>query len=267
MSNIYSQDVLNFNKKFVECEDKWIIFEPNKDKSFTFGFIYIDEQAGLTFNREGKFSIGEDKLIKVKRLKDANIKIRLRPNDVKVAIIPESMYKDLQITKKPEWLKYYKTDTTSVKRLFRWGFIYNGYNECSKALSYLKKAKEIDPKYEGLNVELAFSYNCLNDFENAMKILEEEIILKPIDAYVNKEYIYSITKTDEIDKATKRYFKVLKTIEDHTFNAENSFNIMQYYYKKKDLKNFKTWYEEFKKCKNNNKTLDEYAERMGKDLK
>lgn len=263
---LFAQDNLLFNKKFVECEDKWIVFEPNEDKSFVFGFIYIDEQAGLTLNREGKFLIGEDKLIKVEKLKDANIKMRLRPNNVKVAIIPESMYKELQIIKIPEWLKYYKTDTTSVKRLYKWGYIYNGYNECAKALTYLKRAKEINAKYEGLNVELAFSYNCLGDYKNAINILEEEILLKPVDAYVNKEYIYAISKSDEIVKATKRYYKSLKIIKDKTFNAENCFNIMQHYFYKKDLKNFTNWYDEFKKCENNNKMLDEYAERMNKEL-
>ena len=52
---IGAQTNLNFDKRFVECEDHWVTFNMNKDSSYTYGFIYIDEEAGLTFNREGNF--------------------------------------------------------------------------------------------------------------------------------------------------------------------------------------------------------------------
>ncbi len=31
---------LRFDKRFVECEDKWVAFKMNEDSSYTFGFIY-----------------------------------------------------------------------------------------------------------------------------------------------------------------------------------------------------------------------------------
>jgi len=261
-----AQQNLRFDKRFVECEDKWVAFKMNEDSSYTFGFIYIDEQAGLTFNREGNFKWGVDNLLQVERLKEANIKVRLQPNNVKVALIPETMFEELQIDKLPEWLSYYKTDTASVKRLYNWGYMYNGWNECAKALTYLTKAKEIDPTFEGLNVELAFSYNCLKDFEKAEKILEEELVLNPTNAYVNKEYIYTISKTDHIEKATTQYLKSLETIKDKSYNAENCFNIMQFYYNNNDLKNFNIWYKKLAKCDNENKLITEYAEKMKNEL-
>ena len=257
---------LKFDKRFVECEDKWVSFKMNEDSSYTFGFIYIDEQAGLTLNREGNFKINSDNSIKVERLKEANIKVRLQANNVKVALIPESSFKDLQIEATPEWLKSYKSDTLSAKRLYKWGYMYNGWNECSKALTYLTKAREIDPKYAGLNVELAFSYNCLKEFDKAKTILEEELKAKPTDAYTNKEYIYTISKTESIDKATKQYLNSLESIKDKTYNAENCFNIMQFFYNKKDAKNFNFWYIELKKCSNDNKMITEYAEKMKADI-
>ncbi len=39
------QTLLNFNKRFVESEDRWVAFQIDKDSTFTYGFIYIDEQA------------------------------------------------------------------------------------------------------------------------------------------------------------------------------------------------------------------------------
>src|SRR5690349_6823667 len=108
-------------------------------------------------------------------MKETNVKVRLEPNNVKVAIIPSTMYKDLQIEEFPEWLKYYKTDTASIKRLYDWGYMYNGWNMCGKALTFLERAKIVDPNYKGLNVELAFSYNCLRQFEKAEKVLESDV--------------------------------------------------------------------------------------------
>ncbi|MGB8194573.1 MAG: hypothetical protein WCF67_21760, partial [Chitinophagaceae bacterium] len=45
-----AQTPLEFNKRFVECEDKWVAFQAEEDGTHAFGFIYIDEHAGLTLN-------------------------------------------------------------------------------------------------------------------------------------------------------------------------------------------------------------------------
>jgi len=264
--NLSAQVNLKFDKRFVECEDKWVAFNMNEDSSFTYGFIYIDEQAGLTFNREGQFKIKNDLSFNVEKLKEASIKVRLQPNDVKVAWLPETMYKVLLIDPVPEWLKFYKMDTASAKRLYKWGFMYNGWNECAKALPYLLKAREVEPTYKGLNVEIAFSYNCLKLFDLAEQILEEELKIDPTNAYVNKEYIYTITKTKFVDKAITQYFKSLETIKDKSYNAENSLNILQYFYRQKDIKNFNAWYSEFQKWPNNNPMMADYASKMKLDI-
>ena len=261
-----AQSKLIFNKRFVECEDKWVAFKMNKDSFYTFGFIYIDEQAGLTFNKEGDFKFNEDSSLKVERITESSIKVRLQANNVKVAVIPESMYKDLQIEKLPEWLKNYKNDTGSVSRLYKWGYMYNGWNECAKALTYLVRAKQVDPNFEGLNVELAFSYNCLEQYDKAEQILVEEIKVNPSNAYVNKEYIYTLTKNKKIDIAGKQFFEFIKSSKQSEYNAENCYNILQYYYFTKDKENFNKWYEELLKWPNNNKMINTYADRMKNDL-
>lgn len=239
--NLQAQTNLTFNKRFVECEDKWVAFKIDKDSTNSYGFIYIDEEAGLTFNYEGKFKLKPDNTYLIEKNKEANIKVRLEPNNVTVAIIPESMYKDLQIDSIPEWLKYYKTNLNSVSRLYKWGFMYNGWNECNKALEFLLKVKSIDANYKGLAVELAYSYNCLNDYNKASEVLEGAIKDDPTNAYINKEYIYTLINKKEIDKSIEQYNKSIKLNVENTYNAENCFNILGYYYKQKDNKNFNIW--------------------------
>lgn len=262
-----AQPTLNFNKRFVESEDKWVAFKQDKDNAHAYGFIYIDQQAGLTLNYEGTFKILSTGKFVPKKLDSANMKVRLQPNNVLVAFIPENKFQELKISAVPEWLQYYKTDTTSVEHLYRWGYMYNGWGECAKALTYLERAEKIDNKFKGLPVELSYSYNCLNQFDKAELILEEEIKTNSADAYVNKEYIYTLTKNNHIDKAIKQFETSITTLKDEQYNAENCYNILQYYYFQKDKDHFKKWYKILQKLPTKNKMISKYADDMHKDMK
>ena len=263
---INAQNDLIFNKRFIECEDKWVAFYMNEDSSHTYGFIYIDTQAGLTLNLEGDFKYQPDSSLLVEKNKETNIKVRLENNNVKVAIIPEAMFNDLQIDSIPAWLKFYKTDVDSINRLYKWGFMYNGWGLCEKALEYLLKAKRIDSEYEGLLVEIAYSYNCLKKYDLSAAVLEEALRMKPTDAYTNKEYIYTLTQQKNIQKAIEQYEKSVELGIDDKYNAENCFNILGQFYYKKDVKNFNKWVKKLKKWPNSNKQIDAYIKMMKKEL-
>ena len=265
-TRLNAQSTLNFDKRFVESEDKWVAFSPDKDSSYAYGFIYIDEQAGLTLNYEGTFKISPTGEFIPKKLDSTNMKVRLQPNNVLVAFIPDNKFQELKVPAIPDWLKYYKTDTNSIERLYRWGYMYNGWDECAKALTYLEKAEKINPKYKGLAVELSFSYNCLKQYGKAEAILEEEIKTNPTDAYVNKEYIYTLTKNNKIDDAVNQFENSLRSLNDNQYNAENCYNILQYYYNQKDKGNFNKWYKVFQDQPNENKMMTKYAENMKADI-
>jgi tetratricopeptide (TPR) repeat protein len=254
-TNLKAQTQLNFDQRFVESEDKWVAFQKGKDSSYAYGFIYIDEQAGLTLNYEGTFTITPTGEFVPKKLDSTSLKVRLEPNNVLVAFIPESKFQELKITAIPEWLKYYKTDTNSVARLYRWGFMYNGWNECAKALTFLEKAEKIAPTYKGLAVELAFSYNCLGQYDNAVSVLKEALKANPQDAYTNKELIYALIKSGQLDKASEGCKKAIAICTDKTYNGENCYNLLNTYFVRKDKENFNIWLNETKKWNGNNDKL------------
>jgi tetratricopeptide (TPR) repeat protein len=203
-----------------------------------YGFIYIDAQAGLTLNYEGNFTISDNGIFIPKKIDSTNFKIRLQPNKVRVAFIPENKFEELQVPPIPDWLKYYQTDTNSVQRLYRWGFLYNGWNECTKALTYLERAKKINPEFKGLAVELAFSYNCLEKYDKAILILQNALVSNPADAYINKELIYAELKSGQLDKAAESCKIAIKVCTDKSYNGENCYNLLYSYYLKKDKTNF-----------------------------
>lgn len=266
-TKLNAQSNLTFNKRFVECEDKWVAFNKNKDNSYPYGFIYIDPEAGLTLNYQGTFKISSNgKFIPTKLDSVNNMIIRLKPNNILVAFIPKNKFTELKIDSIPTWLKFYKTNKNSIERLYKWGYMYNGWNECKKALTFLKKANQMNPNYKGLAVELAYSYNCLKQYDLAENILKENININPDNAYVNKEYIYTLSKNNKIKKAIQQYKLAKKTIKDKQYDVENCYNILQYFYFQKDQKKFNKWYEELSKLGIKNKMIKIYADRMKKDI-
>ena len=241
-SNCFSQEKLIFNTKFTQSEDKWVAFEADSIGTHNFGFIYIDSQAGLTFDYAGSFKIDNNgKFIVEKQEREGSIKVRLEPNNRLVAIIPESHFAELELSKFPKWLKYYKEGENSIERLYKWGYMYNGWEECSKALEFLEKANKINPDYKGLRVELGFSYNCLNQYQKAIDILKQAILREPNDAYIYKELLYSQIHNNQLNDALVTYEKILNEVADKTYNAENAYNILGEYYRQKNLEKFNDW--------------------------
>ena len=262
----YAQSELNFNKRFVQSEDKWVAFQKNEDNSYAFGFIYIDAEAGLTLNYEGTFKISANGEYIPTKLDSTNMKVRLEPNNVKVAFIPTNKFLELDVELTPNWLKIYKTGENSIERLYKWGYMYNGWSECKTALSYLEKANNINPDYKGLAVELAFSFNCLKQYDKAENILEKAIEINPSDAYIRKEYIYTLSKNNKVEKAAKQYEIAKVKVKDKRYDAENCYNILQSYYYQKDKDSFNKWYKELSTLNIQNKLIREYADNMKKDL-
>lgn len=262
----HAQDLLVFNKRYVESEDRWVAFEKDSSNSLMYGFIYIDPQAGLTLNYEGSFTISPNGTFIPKKIDSVGFKVRLQPNNILVAFIPENKFAELKIQAVPEWLQYYKKDSGSITRLFRWGYMYNGWNECAKALTYLQKAQQIDPRFDGLLTEIAFSYNCLEQYDKAIAILKDALTLKPTDAYTYKELIYAYINSGQLDKAAESCKQAIELCPDRSFNGENCFNLLGAYYKRKDKKSFKEWLPATKKWLEGNKYILDRVKAMEDEL-
>lgn len=263
--SINAQTSLIFNKRNVQCEDKWIALQMNKDSTYVFGFIYIDSEAGLTLNYEGEFRITNNVFVRQKE-DMRSLKVRLKPNRIAIAEIPEDRFKELGINKTPEWLKFYKENENSIERLYRWGFMYNGWDECAKALTYLEKAEKINSNYKGLEVELAYSYNCLGQYDKAILALQKALEANPTDAYVNKELIYAQIKSGQLDKAAESCKKALTICNDKTYNGENYYNLLCEFYVRKDKVNFNLWLSETKQLTSKNTMMTQNIKKMEDEM-
>jgi tetratricopeptide (TPR) repeat protein len=241
-----AQNSLKFDKRNVECENKWVAFPMAKDSTYSFGFIYIDYQAGLTLEFEGSFKIAANgtftKSNNPKEQKVGFNKVRLKPNRTAIAEIPETKFKELGIIKEPEWLYIYKGDENSVSQMYRWGFLYNSWNEVAKGLTYLEKANKIDPDFKGLQTELAFSYNALGNFDKAEKALIKAIKKDPKDCYTYKELAFTQTKLAQLDNVAATFQKMTTICDgDTTYLQETAYNLAYEYFKVKNKAKFDNW--------------------------
>lgn len=244
-ATLNAQNVLKFDKRNVECEDKWIAYQMDKDSAYNFGFIYFDASAGLKLNYGGKFKIDANgKFYPIENgvnKETTAMKIRLKPNKIAIAEIPEEKFKELSIEKTPNWLSIYKGDENSVYRLYRRGFMYNGGNESKNALVFLEKAEKIDPTFKGLQTELAFSYNALGQFDKAETSLKKAIAQNPKDCYTYKELAYTYTKLAQLEKVIETYNSMTTICAEKNFVGETAYNLAFEYFKNKDIANFKKW--------------------------
>ena len=222
----------------------------SKDSAYSYGFIYIDGQAGLTLNYEGIFKISNAGVFIPKKLDSASIKYRLQANQVRVALIPETRFGELKITATPDWLKYYKTDTTSVARLYRWGFLYNSYDEYRKALTYLERAQKIDPSFKGLGVELGFAYNALEQYDKAITALQSAVETAPDKCYLYKELSFAQNHSGQLSKAAETCEKGIAVCSDKQMKSEIAYNMAYQYYKGKDKQGFKYWADQTERWAN-----------------
>tara|TARA_R110000823_G_scaffold138677_10_gene268322 strand:+ start:1273 stop:2010 length:738 start_codon:yes stop_codon:yes gene_type:complete len=242
----------------------------DKDSTYTFGFLYIDNSAGLTFNYGGDFKINkkgdfinaESELSK----RPGFIKMRLDVSKNLVAELPEDRIKDLKIEKTPDWLSVYKQSDDSDFAMFNKGFLYNAWNECETALIYLEKLEKIDSNYEGLFPEMAFSYNHLEQYDKAEVVLNKAVEKDPKDCYTLKELAYTYKNSKKIDKSIEVYKKMSKTCKQKNFIQETAFNLACHYFNEKDKKNFYKWKDEAKNWSESKNQYDKYLDKLALEL-
>ena len=238
---------LIFNQRYTQCERKWVVF-PKKynEESYSYGFIYLDAQAGFTYDVKGNFKIDKDGhyLADTSFLVNTSIKSRLGRNTVRVALAPPAHFAELHITPQPDWIKGYYAYTDTLAHYFRWGFVYNDLDQCDTALVYLNKVYAVQPHYKGLEFELIFAHNALNDYDGAIKIINTALEADAINPLFYRELGYAYTKEQNYFKAISAYKTGINlcTADTQTdTKAEMAINLAVVYKSAGDDDQYKTW--------------------------
>jgi tetratricopeptide (TPR) repeat protein len=263
-----NSEELNFDTKYYNAVDKWIAF-PKKvaDTSYSFGFIYLDDTAGFTYNYESKFIKTNSGLKKLSREFESGLKARLTENTIDVAVLSDSQVSQLGLPKVPEWHSIYKADSTKVSYLKNIGYHYNHVGASNLALKPLKKAYSINPHYTGLEFELSYAYNALHDFTKAIPILEEAIKNDPKNFLFYRELGFALKNIDQNAKAEKIYKTGMELTDDKFQKSEMAINMAQSYYLSGNQKKFDEWAEITRKYTQKGSRFDQLIDSWEEDLK
>lgn len=250
LDEFFGEGPLQFDKNFIDCENKWIALRPDSTGAHSFGFVYIDEQGGLTIQLGGDFRIAADNRFVMGRMDTTySVKARLEPsNNRRVAIIPDNRLEELGLPATPEWLLTYLSDTGTAKSLYRRGYLYNAGGRPEKAVSFLLRALAKEPDCKGVAPELGYSYNALQQYDKALAVLTPATQDKLTDpCYYYKELNFAQLHLGMMDAAEKTAREALSACKQKVYQAELAYNVAAEFYKKRDAVNFKKWSTEAQK--------------------
>lgn len=265
------KSIIDLDRRFIHCINKWVAFGyDEKSGSFSYGFVYANNPQSISLRYMGTITFSNGHFVANNKPDSlgAIMTYRLSLEHKKriVGIIPNERLKEIGVEEYPDWLKFYKSDTTSVTGLYNRGFLFNAWEECSYALPYLLKANKINPNYEGLAVELAFTYNCLEQYDKATEILKDALKTTPDNCYFYKELVYTLKNSGKENEAETVAIKGISVCNDNLMRAEMAYNISTIFYEKKDKISLKKWLDEAKKYPNNNKPMNDGIKVMEREM-
>jgi internalin A len=245
-TNTISNFAINFDKKYYECENKWIVMSHLKDScNYLVGFVYMDATAGYTFNLEGELQMDpQGNIISLKKQDNTKrIMFRLGKNCKPMALLPQQEITKLALNAEPEWLEIYReTDVTKHDIISAKHLNAQGYYE--RAILLLEKHQQLKPLPENLAFELGFAYNAVLQFDKAILVLESGLKTNSKDVLLYKELGFAFICKGEFNKAMSIFKKGVSVATDNqlSIKAEIAFNMaMTYKQKLKNEKEFQYW--------------------------
>lgn len=234
---------LKFETIYYDAVYKWVAFpKAETDTTHVYGYIYLDMQTGLTFNREGDFHIdATGKLVSSKKEAFNNVKVRLGTTTPNVAVLTPAQIKELGVAPVPEWLKNYKKPIDDAESLTRTGYHLNAAGGNKKALEFLLKAYKKSPHHKGLEFELGYAYNALGQYEKAIEILNKATTNDPKNALLYKEFGYAYLNLHKLPEAEAIYKRGVEISTDKELSCEMAINMANYYFIQKSKDKFNEW--------------------------
>jgi len=261
ISNLSFSQELKFDKKFTDAVDKWVAFDKDtNDSTYIYGFIYIDEQAGFTFDYDSRFKINQKTLESLPNEMKSSIKSRLSPNTANVHILTANEIKQLNLPNQPDWLKLYKSNENTVIYYKNIGYHYNHIGASQNAIEPLLKGYAIEPHFEGLEFELAYAYNATKNHSKAIEILNKAIKNDSNNFWFLRELGFAYKNIENLEKAEETYKKGIAISNDKNQKAEMAINMAQSYFQIKNKQKFEEWVNITKKYIDKGSQFDQYIE-------
>ena len=249
----FAQQCFTFDARFIDCLNKWVILPQQNNLPYTYGYVFLDKDFNLIFQKEGIFDIEFDCDFHPTKSKKV-VKTKIQRSNILVAAVPEDKFAELHISAMPKKVKKAKENAETY---FYMGYLYNEWGDNKKAIVALMQAKELNPKFAGLDREMAFSYNSLGIYDKAIEILQPLREKRKKDAYVYRELIFALAKSGKLKEAVYNLKYSLSVCKDKKYHGENCLNVLHEAFIENDQKIFSQWIRKTRTLnKGNKKALD-----------
>jgi len=243
----------SFTTRASDHENRWIALRPQKgEEAYPFGFVYIDPEAGFTFNLEGKLARdAEGKYTRVPIGIEGKGRVMVRlsaQRNPPAALLTAEVIEQLGLPETPDWLEYYADRSDSITHRVRWGSHYNHVAACQRALTYLEPVYQEKPDAEGIEFELAYAYNELNRPAEAITVLKQGMARHPDDILLGSELAFAYANAGMPDAAVQLYLKLIPRCgeNDKLRKSEMAANLASLYSRVGDAPNAKKWIDNAK---------------------
>jgi tetratricopeptide (TPR) repeat protein len=209
---------LSYNVHMSDCEDRWVaLYHKPEDRDYTYGFVYIDPEAGFTLHYAGRFTVDSDR-----NYHEApnplppdqlSLKIRLEQNGI-AALLPPRALAQLALTEKPDWLKFYEDKADPVTHKISWGFFYNAIGDSQRAIDYLEPAYSEKPDAPRVVFELTYAYNAVGRAEDAIRVSKSGLVRNPKDELLCRETAFAYLHLKSYKAATEQYQTCIALCDD-----------------------------------------------------
>lgn len=227
---------LKFDKQLLDCENKWIAVSLGDEGKYAFGYVYLDNSAGLTFNLQGSFTLTNDVYI-AKHV--VQVKNRITPTAAKVAIIPSNRLVELKVEASPAELKYIGRNNSN-DRYFKLAQTYNIWKNHKQALKYLEAITCNPYLYPNFGAEELMAQNT--EQTKKIKVVRKVFKASYIDPY--KQEIFWLVQTNKMKMAEETYIEAIRYCTDEVSKADMAYNIAYQYYKTSNIEKFNIWAKE-----------------------
>jgi tetratricopeptide (TPR) repeat protein len=246
---------LSYDVHMSDCENRWVaLYHKPDDSDYTYGFVYIDPQAGFTVHIGGRFTIdanGKYSLAPNPIPPDKmSLKIRLDDRNGIAALLPPEAVAELGLPEKPDWLKFYEDDADPITHKVKWGFFYNSIGDSRRALDYLEPAYKERPDAPRVVFELTYAYNATGRPEDAIRVAKSEFTKNPKDELLCREIAFAYLRLKSYGDATGQYQACIALCADSESGmaekSELAMNLSAAYEALSDTVNRDAWLEKAK---------------------
>lgn len=193
--------------RLADCENRWFLREVADPSIRLLGFVYVDPDAGVTIEDNGKVALSADgALVRMPDTRENKMRLIIRGvSNFEIACLSSEQASQLGLALVPDWLEFYKDKREPGPHNVAWASFYNHIGAFDKALEHLRIAGDSGFRSLALALERGFALNATARHQEAIEGLQPAVKAYPDDIRLLAELAYSHLRLRDFSRAIDLY--------------------------------------------------------------